>query len=238
MKVRQRREPLLRLGRWEDADRLSVDALAVEPEGIFAATLLEVRSEIAAVTGRYDDAEQLLERSRVATSGETDDQFRFPATQVAAVVARGRGDLLQGLGLIKEVFGDGAESGYTARYTWPVLCEGLRLAAALLVAAQRRAPRPPRQHGSCCDNSRCRATRPGGTGARPSRRPSGIDARAAPYHRPARCVGADRTQTSGVGPGGGGPIQSADPLGTRHQREDGECPRLQCPGKAVGRQPR
>jgi hypothetical protein len=48
-----------------------------------------------------------------------------------------------GLGLIKEVIDDGTESGYTARYTWPVLCEGLRLAADLLVASQRTGTATP-----------------------------------------------------------------------------------------------
>jgi len=35
-------EPLLRLGQWAEVDRLTAQALSAEPEGVFAATLLEL----------------------------------------------------------------------------------------------------------------------------------------------------------------------------------------------------
>ena len=39
-------ESLLRLGRWAEADLLAAATLAAEPEGVFAASVLEVRGEI------------------------------------------------------------------------------------------------------------------------------------------------------------------------------------------------
>ncbi len=50
-------DSLLRLGRWADADRLTARALGTFPVGIFAGTLLQLRAELAALSGRYDDAE-------------------------------------------------------------------------------------------------------------------------------------------------------------------------------------
>ena len=49
-------ESLVRLGRWEEADLLAAATLAVEPEGVFAASVLEVQAQLAVLTGRYDQA--------------------------------------------------------------------------------------------------------------------------------------------------------------------------------------
>jgi len=49
--VGNRAEPLLRLGRWAEADRLIAEALADQPEGVFGATLHQLRAELAAMRG-------------------------------------------------------------------------------------------------------------------------------------------------------------------------------------------
>src|ERR1700724_224676 len=50
-------EPLLRLGRWEEAERTAVEALRGEPVGMFAATVLDMRAQLAVLAGRHQDAE-------------------------------------------------------------------------------------------------------------------------------------------------------------------------------------
>ena len=59
-------EPLLRLGRWAEVDRLLAQALSTVPEGVFAASVLQLRAERAAMSGRYADAEADLRAARGA----------------------------------------------------------------------------------------------------------------------------------------------------------------------------
>ena len=47
-------------------DRLTAQALGTFPVGIFAGTLLQLRAELAALSGRYDDAETELRAARRA----------------------------------------------------------------------------------------------------------------------------------------------------------------------------
>ena len=57
-------EPLVRLGRWDEADELTARALAALPEGVFSATLHGLRAELAAMRGRYDEAARELRETR------------------------------------------------------------------------------------------------------------------------------------------------------------------------------
>ena len=50
-------EPLIRVGRWEEAGRLAAQALSVMPEGVFAFSVLQLRAELAVMQGRYGDAD-------------------------------------------------------------------------------------------------------------------------------------------------------------------------------------
>ncbi len=68
-------ESLVRLGRYDEAQRLISAALAVEPEGIFGATLLEVRSQLAVRQGRFEQAREDLDRARTMLGDEADLQF-------------------------------------------------------------------------------------------------------------------------------------------------------------------
>ena len=86
-------ESLFRLGRWADAERLATEALAAAPEGIFAATLLQVRAEIAISAGRAADARTFAEQVRRIVADMSDDQFLQPLAYVEAELARASGDL-------------------------------------------------------------------------------------------------------------------------------------------------
>jgi DNA-binding CsgD family transcriptional regulator len=122
-------EALLRLGRWEEVGDVLADALALEPSGVFAASLLIVRAELAVAQGRPDAAADDVARAwQVLGGGPPDPQYRQPLAAVQAEVAR------QGAAL------DGARSAVVSaltgedvmeRYTWPLVWTGLRVEAEL-----------------------------------------------------------------------------------------------------------
>ena len=66
-------------------DRLLAQALLTVPEGIFAASVLQLRAERAAMSGRYADAEADLRTARGALAG-----IYRPAVHPAAGLCHGR----------------------------------------------------------------------------------------------------------------------------------------------------
>jgi tetratricopeptide (TPR) repeat protein len=82
-------ESLVRLGRWAEAGQLATQALNALPEGVLAATVLQLRSELAAMTGRYPDADADVRAARRALGQTHDEQFAFdPAVLRCADRAR------------------------------------------------------------------------------------------------------------------------------------------------------
>ena len=122
-----RAEPLLRLGEWAEVDQLTAEGLRVLPEGVFAGTLHQIRSELAAMRGDYEDASRELRQLRRSVSEVVDAQFTIPIRYIAAMIALGTGDLAAA----REAVTDGLASVITwmPRYWWPVLWLGLRLEA-------------------------------------------------------------------------------------------------------------
>ncbi len=121
-------EPLLRLGRWEEADRLTARALGWQPEGVFGATLHQLRSELAAMRGRYDEAVRELRDARRELGQTTDIQFTQPMRYAEALIGLGRGDLLTAREAVTAGLAD-AELPESARYAWPLLWLGMRVEA-------------------------------------------------------------------------------------------------------------
>ncbi|MGH3403497.1 MAG: ATP-binding protein, partial [Streptosporangiaceae bacterium] len=118
-------EPLLRMGEWERADELMARSMDTMPEGVFAASVQQLRAELLAMRGRYDDAERDLRELRRAM-GDTDDaQFTQPSRYLEAMIALSRGDL----GAARAAAAAGLEGGtadWKARYAWPVLWQAMR----------------------------------------------------------------------------------------------------------------
>jgi DNA-binding CsgD family transcriptional regulator/tetratricopeptide (TPR) repeat protein len=113
-------ESLLRLGRWTEADQLTTQAVNAMPEGVFAATVLQLRAELAAMTGRYADADADVRAARRALGQTRDEQYALTLLYAEALTALGRGDL----GSARRLTADGlADYGgaMTSRYVWPVL---------------------------------------------------------------------------------------------------------------------
>jgi len=111
-------ESLLRLGRWTEAEQLATQAVNAMPEGVFAATVLLLRAELAAMTGRYQDADTDVRAARRALGQTHDEQYALTLLYADALVALGRGDLDAARRLTADGLADygGAMSG---RYVWP-----------------------------------------------------------------------------------------------------------------------
>ncbi|WP_164704359.1 helix-turn-helix transcriptional regulator [Blastococcus litoris] len=134
-------ESLFHLGRWDEADRAAAEALAGAPEGIFAATLLEVRAEIAVGAGRYPEAAAFAEQVRTLLGDVTDDQFLQPLAYVGAESARARGDLATARAVVADALTGG--STLLGRYAWPLVWLGMRTEAdAATRARDLRVPVP------------------------------------------------------------------------------------------------
>ena len=121
-------EPLVRLGRWDEADELTARALAALPEGVFSATLHGVRAELAAMRGRYDEAARELRETRRMVGDTRDVQFTLTLRSIAAMTALGRGDIAAARQAVTDGLPE-AESEWGARYAWPLLWLGMRLEA-------------------------------------------------------------------------------------------------------------
>jgi DNA-binding CsgD family transcriptional regulator len=130
-------EPLLRLGRWADVDRLLAQGLAVMPEGVFGGTLDVLRAELAAMRGRFDDATAALQAARRALGDTTDVQFLQPMHYIGALIALGRGDRPGA----REEIAAGLAYGlapWGSRYAWPLLWLGMNIEADEATRARDR----------------------------------------------------------------------------------------------------
>jgi len=123
-----RAEPLLRLGRWAEVDQLTAQALADLPEGVFGATLHQVRAELAAMRGDRGEAAAELRALRQTVGDSVDVQFTQPARYVAALIALGASDLPRARDAVAAGLADAAEA-WNSRYAWPVLWLGMRTEA-------------------------------------------------------------------------------------------------------------
>jgi DNA-binding CsgD family transcriptional regulator len=135
-------EPLVRLGRWAEADRLIAEGLNALPEGVFAATLLELRAEIAAMRGRYADAAGDLREVRRALGDTTDVQFALPMRYADALIALGRSDLAAARDTVAAGLADGT-GHWAGRYAWPLLWLGMRVEADEVTRARDRREEVP-----------------------------------------------------------------------------------------------
>jgi len=130
-------ESLLRLGRWSEADQLAAQAVNAMPEGVFAATVLQLRAELAAMTGRYADADTDVRAARRALGQTHDEQFALTLLYCDALAALGRGDP----GPARQVTASGLaeyDSPLSGRYIWPVLWLAARAEADEATRARDR----------------------------------------------------------------------------------------------------
>src|SRR3954471_18142374 len=117
-------ESLFRLGRWTEAVRHLTDVIDSGIASQLAGALLQLRGTIAALQGRFEDAEADI---REARQNRADDQFALQVVFARTELARARGDIDTARASVVDEL---AESGWeTPRYRWPLVWLGLRLEA-------------------------------------------------------------------------------------------------------------
>jgi DNA-binding CsgD family transcriptional regulator len=144
-------EPLMRLGKWVEANEMTARAPRALPEGVFGATVQHLQAELCALRGRYDDAASELREARQAVGTTNDNQFIQPICYVDALIALGRGDLPAAREAVAAGLA-GVPMSWEARFAWPLLWTGLRVAADEAARFRdRREPVPASLTRWCAD---------------------------------------------------------------------------------------
>src|SRR5690348_8741228 len=136
-------ESLVRLGHWGEADQLAAQALNAMPEGIYAATVLLLRAELAAMTGRYDDADRDVRTARRLLGQTRDEQYALTLLYADALAALGRGDLAGARRLTAGGLADYDSPASGGRYLWPLLWLAARAEADDATRARDRREEAP-----------------------------------------------------------------------------------------------
>ncbi|GAA0433755.1 hypothetical protein Acor_07990 [Acrocarpospora corrugata] len=132
-------EAMYRLGRWREAEQTAGQSLRGEPEGVFAATLLEQLAQISVLTGRREEAARLAGRAKSLVIDSGDPQFLQPLAFSLAEARRLAGDLDGGLAIIQDALTLDCTL-WLGRYSWPLVWLGTRIAVdRALLARDRRA---------------------------------------------------------------------------------------------------
>ena len=129
--------PLLRLGRWEEGERVVKEGLAAVPEAVFAGGLELWRAELAALRGQFGEAAAASRSARRAIGDTIDAQFLQPMTYVDALIALGQGDRPGARDAVAAGLADGPTS-WGSQYAWPLLWLGMRIEADEATLARDR----------------------------------------------------------------------------------------------------
>jgi DNA-binding CsgD family transcriptional regulator len=135
-------ESLIRLGHWSEAEQLAARTLNAMPEGIYAATILLLHAELAAMTGRHDDADRDVRAARRLLGQTRDEQYILTLLYVDALAALGRADLDAARRLTAEGLAD-YDSLVSGRYLWPLLWLAARTEADDATRARDRREQAP-----------------------------------------------------------------------------------------------
>ncbi|MFG2073201.1 helix-turn-helix transcriptional regulator [Nonomuraea maritima] len=123
-------EPLVSLGRWDEALRVIEQAVSLAPPAPYRASLEGFAMDIALARGQYDRAEALLASSRGVVSRATSrEQHLFPYLCREVRLLAVRGMLTEAVRAAERVLDD-PRATVDARYAWPVLVMCARLAGA------------------------------------------------------------------------------------------------------------
>ena len=133
-------ESLARLGRYAEAEALLNAVLAADPEGIFAATLLDIRSQCTVRQGRYAEARRDVTRARSLVGDQAELQFvrAFASTEAMLRLADGEPDAALD-GLLAEL----GSADRDVRYDWTLLWLAHRAHAEVTQRARDRGQDEP-----------------------------------------------------------------------------------------------
>jgi DNA-binding CsgD family transcriptional regulator/tetratricopeptide (TPR) repeat protein len=129
---------LLRLGRWDEADALTLEGLALDPRDRGTVYLSAVRGRLHALRGEVDEATRRLDAADELAIGELDADLAAYIRRGRAEVALARGRPDEALAAVEPVI-EGAPGSQVAFVRAPLLAVGLRAAAD--VAERARASR-------------------------------------------------------------------------------------------------
>jgi ATP/maltotriose-dependent transcriptional regulator MalT len=138
-------EPLIRLGRWREALDLITEALADEPTGVFASTLLLQRGELHLWQGDTEQAERDLRDARRSFGDGVDLQFTVPMLYIETGLARSRGHLAEARRRLQADLHRPVTGTYV-RYAWPLAWLGMRIEADIAAGAPTSAAPAAREH--------------------------------------------------------------------------------------------
>ena len=122
-------EPLVQLGRWDEAEHLAAQAMRQDPTGVFRTSVLDILAQLAAYRGDYDLAEQHL-RAATALAADSGGQYVLPLVTTRVQVQRARGELLQARESVRAALADGTAE-QDSRYLLPLVAMGLGVEADL-----------------------------------------------------------------------------------------------------------
>lgn len=119
-------EALLRSGRWDAV--MAAAAPGAEAPGVFAGTLLLLRAELNAGSGRPEQARGDLREAERHLRTSVAAQFTLHLATVEAELARLDGDLVQARQIVSGALAR-TDLGDTHRYRWPLMSLGARIDA-------------------------------------------------------------------------------------------------------------
>jgi DNA-binding CsgD family transcriptional regulator len=129
-------EPLVRMGQWPEAERLSREAVTAGLTGVFAASLHELLGYLAISGGRYEEALDHVRQARRNLGDSREPQFIQALVFIEAEAARAAGDLPGATALVAAALGE--STTWSTRYAWPLVWLDTRIAADAAVRARDR----------------------------------------------------------------------------------------------------
>ncbi|WP_327590787.1 helix-turn-helix transcriptional regulator [Nonomuraea sp. NBC_00507] len=130
-------EPLVSLGRWDEALQVIEHALDLTPPAPYRASLQGFVTDIALARGQFDRAEQMLGASRsVLSRGTYRDQTVLPHLCREVQLLQGRGQMEEAVRVAARVLEE-RDLVSSPRYVWPVLVTFARLLLAVVPPALR-----------------------------------------------------------------------------------------------------
>jgi DNA-binding CsgD family transcriptional regulator len=125
-----RAEALFHLGDWQESQRLLAGALNTELAGPYERLIRFQSAMIAALEGRYEDAEREVEAGRARAASLPSDQYSQSRDFARVEIARARGEAVIARELLRTALEDEAVDP-VPRFRWPLLWLALRTEAEL-----------------------------------------------------------------------------------------------------------
>ena len=136
-------EPLLRLGRYDEAESVLDEALAIGVSASAIASPTLMRAELALARGELDLGRELVTRVHAILGDEAPHQYAAHIAWLDAELARTEGDHVAARAAVERGLVDSDQM--LGRYSWPLVALGLRVESetAAALAPTLGTPTPP-----------------------------------------------------------------------------------------------